>query len=224
MNSAIAKESSGNKKLGKHIAVTYASQGSCPKTCPLFQKGCYAETGPMFWSVTSKLNKSAIKNSFEIALEEAMQIDSLSGKNHLRIHVVGDCNTADSAEIIAKASERYMSKHKKIAWSYTHNHSILREKWGNVSILRSCHNVKQVEKAFRDGYASALIFKQFPSDKTFSLTKDIRVIPCPFQTGKAESCEKCKLCLQADKLHKNRLVIGFETHGVKKKQANLSAI
>src|SRR3712207_595599 len=52
---ATATNRSKNRKLGD-AAVTYVSQQSCPRTCPFYRAGCYAEQGPMGMFVTSRLN------------------------------------------------------------------------------------------------------------------------------------------------------------------------
>src|SRR5262249_36720289 len=40
---AVAVETTDNAKLGK-VSATYASQATCPRSCPWFGAGCYAES------------------------------------------------------------------------------------------------------------------------------------------------------------------------------------
>src|SRR5262245_63271856 len=88
---ACAVETSTNAKLGP-VSATYASQASCPRSCPWFGKGCYAEQG-FVGLQTRRLNRSAVRGALRIARAEARVIDALTGDRLLRLHVVGDART-----------------------------------------------------------------------------------------------------------------------------------
>lgn len=218
MVAAIAVENSKNAKLGATSA-TYASQASCPGSCPLQGAGCYAEYGPLGYQ-TARLNRSPITDPMTIALEEAAAIDRLSGDRLLRLHVVGDCPTPASAQIVTAACRAYAQRgmqprHGKKVWSYTHAwRDVARKDWGQVSILASCETPAQVRRAMRKGYAAALIVPEFASDKLYSLG-GLKILPCPWQT-RGVQCYTCRLCLDDTRLRKARIVIGFQAHGARK--------
>ena len=98
IDGVIATPKSGNSKTGQ-VAATYVSQDSCPKSCPLMGSGCYAETGPISWSTTNRVNGHNL-NPTKLAITEALKIASLPGDRKLRVHVVGDAKTPMAAFIV----------------------------------------------------------------------------------------------------------------------------
>lgn len=208
--SVIVVEKSQNSKVGEASA-TYASQATCPDTCPFQGAGCYAESGPC-GLILKRLNASEIKDPNELAKMEAEGIKNLSGNRQLRLHVVGDCKTKRSAEILAEACESYSNK----VWCYTHNRSIPRKSWGNISILRSCETLRQAEEATKSGFGVSMVVPSFKENKRYYLGRGLYGIPCPAQV-KGIKCVDCKLCLNSSKLGKNVVLIA--AHGVKKKDA-----
>lgn len=210
VNGAIAVEKSSNRKIGEASA-TYVSQASCPTSCPFRGSGCYAESG--FVGITTKrLNKSTETDAVTLARQEADAILSLSGKRDLRLHVVGDSTTEEGTRILADAASSYTARYGKTVWSYTHAQDIPRGAWGEVSILRSVETVKAAKQASDAGYAAAMVVESFEDTKAYPIGEGLTGIPCPVQTGKADSCVKCRLCLNADKLHAKNRVVLFEAH------------
>lgn len=221
-------EKTSNVKLGK-ISATYASQSSCPKTCPFYNNGCYAESGPIFLSVTRKLNASEETDPNRIADEEAKGIDSLSGVRPLRIHTLGDCTTDYAAKTVSDAAGRYMKRGGKRAFSYTHSwKSVKRKSWGKVSILASCETPEQVKAARKRGYATAIVVDEFKDTKAYEID-GVKVIPCPAQTREGTTCERCGLCQRDTMLKERELTIAFAAHGartntVKRKLISLKTV
>ena len=202
-------EISENSKLGS-VSATYAAAGSCPTTCKLLKSGgCYGLAGPVSWA----WKKLAGSDAELIARAEAREIAGLTGKRALRIHVLGDCRTRRAARIVAKAARRFT------AWTYTHAwRNVQRNDWGNVSVLASCELHEDLPKAHARGYAPALVVAQHTSYKAHPLPGGFTGLPCPEQTGRTESCATCKLCWDADRLHRTKIVIEFAAHGTMKKK------
>ena len=215
---AFAVRGSKNSKTGL-VSATYVSQKTCPDDCPFRNAGCYAEKGLMKLH-TNRVNSSTKKSDTQksIALEEASAIDSLKvvEERPLRIHVVGDCKTAQSANIVSKSAIRYQNKGGGKAWSYTHSwKNIPHKRWNGMSIFASVHNREDAIKAFKRGYTPALCEKTFKSEKTWKENIDgetYRFIPCPQQTGKSKNCVSCKLCFDSEKLNKIKAMIVFSEH------------
>lgn len=204
---AIAVEVSKNKKVGK-MSATYVTQASCGD-CRLRGNGCYAEHGTVRW-VTNRLNANPTVDPTEIAQDEADAVDTLSGRRHLRGHVVGDCPTDEAAKIVSAAYERYMAKHGKKAGTYTHQwKNVSRESWGQVSVLASCESLEEVRQATAKGYKTALVVTEYERDTAYEVD-GVRIIPCPEMTGRAKSCEECLLCWRGDKVPGT---IAFKAHG-----------
>lgn len=200
MPSAIAVEKSKNAKTGE-VSATYASQSSCPRSCPLMGAGCYAESGPCNMT-TQRLNRSPVQSPIEVALEEAAAIRTLSGKRPLRVHVVGDCRTNEAAIHVSRA----MADYPNASWTYTHAwRDVDVESWNGQHVTASCETFEAVEEAYAKGYKSTAIVLAEP---------DSRAIMCPQQT-KGVQCVDCKLCWTE---HAKR-PIGFIVHGAGAKKA-----
>jgi hypothetical protein len=215
MNEAKAVEVSENSKLGG-MSTTYAGIASCPASCPFLKtRACYGMSGPIGW-LWSKIKGKG--TPAEIARAEAKLIDSLSGERDLRVHTLGDSRTDLAAKIVSQAAERFMKRGgarfpDRLAFAFTHAwRKVKRASWGKVSIIASCETTEAVHAAKKRGYATALVIPTHQTDKTFELD-GLKIVPCPEQTGRAESCAKCRLCLNDKKLEAAGITIAFQTHG-----------
>jgi len=207
---AIAVERSENAKAG-NVSATYASQDTCPVSCPLRGAGCYAETS-FVGMITRRLNRAPTDDVASIARDEASAIDTLSGTRPMRLHVVGDCPTEESASIVSAAADAYRAKANQPVWAYTHAwRDVGRHHWGGVSVLASCERVDDAWQAMSRGYAAAVVVAKHESDRA-SMVDGLKVIPCPSQT-RGQTCDQCRLCFDADALQARRAVIAFEAHG-----------
>lgn len=214
-------EKSANRKLvgdGKQgfMSCTYVSQASCPKTCPFYHAGCYAESGPTGFQ-TAKVNKSTEQNPVTISEQEAVAILTLSGENHLRLHVVGDCTTDEGAAALAKSAAIYSARHGKKVYTYTHGKTA-RSAWGDISVLASVENMTAAKDAHNRGYAPAMVVSEFKDTKAYDLGDGFKGIPCPAQTGRAKGCVQCGLCMNDKALFKGKKIILFEAHGSSKRK------
>lgn len=213
--SVTAVERSSNGKLGDNVSATYATQTSCPDSCPLKAGGgCYAEYG--FVAVTTKRLNGRTRDAEtprSIARAEARAIRGLSGRRLLRLHVVGDARTNEAAEILGDACREYSSGRRRRVWTYTHAwRDVERVSWGrHVSVLASCETAADVRAARGAGYATAIVVDRFESKAAYMTHDGVKVLPCPAMTGNAK-CEDCRLCLDDDRLKAEGLTIGFEAH------------
>src|SRR5579871_4292396 len=143
--SALAVTITANSKLGP-VSSTSVAQISCPDTCPLRARGCYAESGPQ-GLITRRLNRTTA-DVLAVAYEEAAAIDALPADRPLRLHVVGDASIDAAAQIVSAAADRYRDRGGMPAWTYTHGwRSAARSAWGRVSVLASCEHPEQVADA-----------------------------------------------------------------------------
>ena len=211
---AIVVGKSQNSKLGT-MSATYVSQATCPKNCPFHgNQGCYAECGKT-GIIAKRLNNSSVKDVRSIAEIEAEGIKNLQGLYPLRLHVVGDSPTPESARIVSEACEEFINRTNLPVFGYTHAR-IPRDNWGKVSILRSCTTLRQAEGSMQANYAAALVVSKFKRHNRYYIGRGMNGIPCPKQTGLAESCKSCKLCFQDELLKRQGSVILFEAHGAAK--------
>ena len=197
----IALEKSRNEKTGK-VSATYAPRQTCPDACPLKRGGgCYGTHSNCALHTARITAEAEGKSPAELATIEADAIDKLSGKRPLRLHVVGDCPTAESAEIIAAACARYSARHGQLVWAFTHAwRTIPRASWGSISILASCERPEQAIEAAKRGYATALICPEEKIAKYAKCLAMANVFPrlcAHFVNG--TPCVECGLCLHDPK-------------------------
>lgn len=221
-------ERSGDRKLTKdrNVSATWVPQQSCHSDCPLLHNGCYAEYHRAGLH-THRLNKRAgmlrmtLKRlRLKLALEEAVGIFKLTGKRKLRVHVVGDCATAQTAGIIGKAMVAHEKKHGKAAWTYTHSwRRFGLAAWKGARVLASCETPQQARQAMARGYAVALMTPDHPTNKLYQ-HEGLTVVPCPAQMNHIVTCEDCTLCQNPTMLLNRNLVVGFQAHGNTAKRIN----
>lgn len=169
--------------------------------------------GPVSWQ-WRKL-KGSNRNS--IAKDEARHIDLLTGLYDLRIHTLGDCSTDMAAKTVAAAAERFMERHGRQAFTYTHAwRDVARKSWGEVSVLASCETPTEVRAARRRGWATAIVVQEHKQPTAYWVD-GVKLVPCPEQTGRCESCYQCRLCMRDDKLKQAGVTIAFAAHGPKGK-------
>ena len=220
---ATVVEDSKNEKTGV-MSATYTPYQTCPDTCMMkptvladggFDKTpCYACMD--FVGITMhRITRAAVDVPLtQIAKQECNGIDSLTGKNILRLKVGGDTPNTRYAKSLAKSCDGYRAKHGQATYGYTHNwNAIPRAAFGGISILASCDSVADIGKAKARGYATATVVSEFPNGaKSFALGGH-QLIPCPNQINKAVTCSTCKLCCHDDKLRNRDISIAFRAHG-----------
>lgn len=228
MRGAIYVVDSGNTKImgSRKVDATYASiKHTCPDSCALKDKGCYAQTS--FVGMINLRNQRRARGGspLELARAEAKAIDEsynggpvVAGRD-MRLHVAGDSRTLAGSRILNKAVGRWKRRGGGDCWSYTHAWKhVPRSEWFNVSMLASVDSIEEVEAARLQGYAPALVVEEHPSDKAYKLPNcDTTFIPCPNQT-RGVGCSDCRLCFRADWLQESNHGIAFAAHGVKKNE------
>ena len=200
-------EKTGDTKTGP-MSVTHAPQLSCPTDCTFY---------PDTIDDISGTDRDVL--AITIAQAESDGIDKLSGKSNLRVHVVGDCQTIESASIVGAAMVRYEQRSGKRAYTYTHAwRDVPYSAWQGARVIASCETTQDINIA-RDelGYPSAeFTYMEHESRKVF-VRDGIKVLPCPNQFNKAVTCDKCMACANIEMLQDKNLVIGIAGHGAVKK-------
>ncbi|MCZ7679831.1 MAG: hypothetical protein M5U28_14130 [Sandaracinaceae bacterium] len=213
--------------VGPFVASSYISiAGTCPQSCPFRTAGCYAGTGSAR-ALVAKLDAAAeMLTPLEVVRQEAELIDRFAargvprdGGRHghsgrdLRLHVSGDVRSRAAAQLLGEASERYRQRGGGRVWTYTHSARVVhRADWGDISVLASVENPRDVDDVADAGYAAAIVVPKFPSHSPFRLPgSSTRFVPCPQQT-RGVPCVKCRLCFDSD-LRKRNIAIAFEAHG-----------
>lgn len=209
-------ERSSNQKTGP-IVVTTTSRQSCPKSCELRGKGCYAEWGPLsvWWQRLSKPG-SEFGLDFKQFLEKLRE---LPDDAVVRLNQAGDL--PGRGRKLDRGRCRRIAKalgHVQWAWTYTHypatehNLAVVREmeQIGGVVVNFSHERAEDVETR-----APAVVIVPSLEETPGRLADGRRVVICPAQRSKNETCSSCLLCAKGSE---RRFVVGFLPHGTKAEQ------
>ena len=208
-------ELSRNAKTGPAAATYAPTSATCPKSCPLAGRGCYAEGGHV-GLVVRRLNAAAEGHTpLQVAKAEAAAIDAGRAFGQpLRLHVSGDCRTEPAARAVSAAATRWRMRGGGQVWTYTHAwRRVSRGAWAGVSVLGSCDHPSQGLAALSRGYAPAVTVSHHTSDRA-TVAHGVEWIPCPAQT-RGVTCSQCRLCWNADVRERAGQGIAFAAHGFK---------
>ena len=204
-------EKTGDSKTGP-MSATHSSQLSCPTSCAF-----YPET------IDDILGTERQELAITLATAEADGIDKLSGKRNLRVHVVGDCQTIESANIVGSAMVRYEKRSGKRAYTYTHAwKQVPYSAWMGARVIASCETTKDIDIARHElGYPSAEFTYMEHESRKVHMRDGVKVLPCPNQFNKEVTCDKCMACANTEMLQDKNMVIGISGHGAVKKLKKL---
>jgi hypothetical protein len=210
---------SSNVKTGP-IAVSTSSRATCSPTCPFFENGCYAESGPLLlhWRKVTNGERGQQFRQFLVALR------NLPAGRAFRHNQAGDLphNQGRISRTFIKAMVQSV-QHLK-AFTYTH-HDI--KKGENLQLLRfanrngftvnaSCETEQQVDDAIAAGLPAVMVANSDESRTTWRTPSGNVVLVCPAQRSDSKTCADCMLCHKRGK----RVAIAFLAHGTSRKKAN----
>lgn len=198
----------GNSKTA--IPTTRSWRGSCPSSCPLLGKSCYAENFPMVmhWD---KLTHEGL--SYADLLEEvkALRRNTLWRHNDAG-DLIGNGDTIDITALTALVeANRGRRGLTYTHWPWQANLEVL--KWANrngFTINVSASGVSDALEAHNAGLPATVILNTDGQKQV--KVGGVRIIICPAQRKKKMTCAKCGLCQKADRDY----LIGFWSHGTKK--------
>ena len=217
----ITKKSS-NVKVAP-LPVTTSERKTCPTTCPFYDKGCYAKSGPLaiHWKKVSN-NTQANTTDWQGLCKF---VESLPAKQLWRHNQAGDLPSTngliDGGLMLDLMKANQASKAR--GWTYTH-HSLNRD---NVMLLRavnlggftvnaSTESLEDADKAMAQKLPTVVVV---PNDKPLpkNTPDGHKVVLCPAQVeGKSVTCSQCGLCSQS----KRKCVVAFMAHGNAAKHIN----
>ncbi len=217
-----------------YVVASYLSiKKSCSDSCVFKSGGCFAESGYTKLMI-SRLDEELGRSRPNLGVVEAAAIDQLfihgvpqdGGRDgtkgrDFRLHISGDAQDDVAARALGMAASRYRGRGGGAVWTYTHSwRHVQRVEWGPIEVLASVENGKDANRArYMRGYAPALVIREFPSHKVFSIPDtDIRFVPCLAET-QGMTCAECRACFDTEGLKKKNLGIAFAVHGMAAKQA-----
>jgi len=210
---------SGNVKTGP-IAVSTSARATCSPSCPFFENGCYAESGPLLlhWRKVSE-GLRGVKFSDFLA-----QLKGLESGRLFRHNQAGDL--PHTAGRISRTFIKRMVQsvsHLK-AFTYTHHSLKLGE---NLQLLRyanrngftinvSTESESAADDAIAAGLPAVMVADSSESRTTWHTKGGNIALVCPAQRSDTKTCADCKLCHHRGR----RVIIAFLAHGTGKRKAN----
>lgn len=210
---------SSNVKTGP-IAVSTSSRATCSPSCPFFENGCYAESGPLLlhWRKVTEGVRGVTFRAFCDALQR-LESGRLFRHNQAGDlpHKMGRISRTFIKSMVASV------QHLK-AFTYTHHDVKLGE---NLSLLRFANrngftiNVSTESEAAADdaisaGLPAVMVANSDEKRTTWHTPAGNTVLVCPAQRSDTTTCADCKLCHHRGR----RVVIAFLAHGTSKRKAN----
>ena len=215
----------GNSKAGV-MPVTTSSKTTCPDTCSLKEKGCYARYSFLgaYWE---KLTNGQAKNSLDFTgLLDAIR--RLPKGQLWRHNQAGDL-LHNSGVIDGDSLKNLVNANKgKRAIVYTHhlpsvgnNASLIKLANDNgLTVNLSSDTLEQADEYIALSIAPVVTLLQLGSDKVSYTPAGNKVVKCPADKVKGITCASCGLCA----LSNREYIIGFEVHGTAKKAINSTLI
>jgi len=215
---------SGNRKTG-NMPVSTSSKNTCPETCPLKVKGCYAAYSflNIHWNKVSNGERGTNFAGF------IRQVASIPKGSVWRHNVAGD-NVANERGELSKPHAMALIKANrgKQVISYTHhlpsigNNKFILEQMNaqGFTVNLSANNVAQAIEYRRD-YPRLPVVTLLPLDApNVQTAAGHKIVACPAEKSDKVTCASCKLCADS----KRDYIIGFRAHGTGKKAVNKLAL
>jgi len=213
---------SSNAKTGP-IPVSTTTADTCPNSCPLKAKGCYAKGGPLaiHWRAITEGRRGGSWDAF------CSSVSLLPEGQLWRHNQAGDL--PGNGETIDSAALRQLVKANKGRRGFTYTHylptrsnlaAIRAANKGGFTVNLSADNLAEADQLA--GKKAGPVVVVLPSDapeKTVT-PEGRQVIACPAETRDSVTCASCQLCARADR---HGIIIGFRAHGSGKKAATVVA-
>ena len=214
----------GNTKTA--IPTTTSSKSTCPDTCPLKVKGCYAKNH-FLGSYWERLSNGEVKTSLDYrGLLHAVK--RLPKGQLWRHNQAGDLNHIDGRIGISSLLALVSANSGKNGFTYTH-HTPLNEhnynaiKQANIdgfTINLSANNLTEADTFKTLGVAPVCVLLPVDAPNVSYTPNKNKIVACPAEKNKKVTCANCGLCAES----KRGYIIGFRAHGSAKKSVNIIAV
>lgn len=204
-------QNSANRKIG-NISAIYSENTTCPSTCPLKDKGCYARYG------MTGLHWRNLPDSWAVGMEK---VRALPNKSTIRYGVAGDLPGESDKIDGKKLNELLDSVGNNTLYAYTHkpilNHKFAKQNAklikeanskDNITINLSADSLHEADEMAELQIAPVVVVVPENSPNTLFTPKGRKVIACPQQNNAKITCASCRLCMK-----KRGVIIGFKAHG-----------
>lgn len=215
--------SSSNAKTGIGVAVSTSSAVTCPDSCALKAKGCYASAGPIaiHWRKVSNGLRGLSWGEF---IKSVLELPKGWKFRHNQAgDLPGENEKIDSVKL-GKLSEAIKNR-KLLAWTYTHKPLTKNNLFAIKSAIKngfvinaSADNLSQADEKSDLGLPVVVVLPQDSANTLFT-PKGRKIVVCPAQNKENVSCSSCMLCHKANR----SVIVGFKAHGVYKKAVSVLA-
>lgn len=211
---------SSNVKTGP-IPTTTSDRATCPTTCPFYDKGCYAKSGPqaIHWRKVSNAERGFVWDEF------VNEIRKITKNQIWRHNVSGDLQHNDGNIDYKKLRQLIMANKGRRGFTYTHHklneHNIVSLQNANMmgfTINASCESIEEADRVMTEHEIPAVaVVNSEKTDRFYTTSSGRKVVTCPAALfpGKV-TCATCGLCQKADR----DFVIAFPSHGNAKRTVN----
>jgi hypothetical protein len=210
---------SSNAKTGP-IPTTTSERSSCPTTCPFYDKGCYAKSGPqaIHWRKVSNTERGLPWNEF------VSQIRKIARGQIWRHNVSGDLPHNNGNIDYLKLRQLIDANKGRRGYTYSHHilndHNIIALQNANAlgfTVNASCESVDDADRVMSEYNIPAVaVVNSDKTDRFYKTSSGRKVITCPATIHENVTCATCGLCQKADR----EFVIAFPAHGNAKKTVN----
>jgi hypothetical protein len=218
MNFALTLVSS-NAKTGP-IPTSTSDRATCPSTCPFYDKGCYAKSGPqnIHWKKVTEGERGVNFQEFTSAIRK------LQRGQLWRHNVSGDLCHNDGNIDYLKLRQLIDANKGRKGYTYTHHvlndHNIIALQNANslgFTVNASTESVEDADKVMTDhGIPAVAVVKSDKTDRFYTTESGRKVITCPATIHENVTCATCKLCAKADR----DFIVAFPAHGNAKRTVN----
>jgi len=210
---------SSNVKTGK-IPVSTSCSSTCPNSCPLKEKGCYAKTGPVSWN-WAKVSKGLRGDDYNVFIRN---IADLEHGQLWRHNVAGDLKHNNQRIDKTALNLLVRANQGKKGFTYTHHKTSLKVNREAIkaandkgfTINLSANNLIEADKLTALNIAPVVVILSTEQTENLTTPNGLKVVVCPAVIKDDVSCQTCQLCQKQE-----RPIIGFPAHGVQKKIVNL---
>lgn len=210
---------SSNTKTGG-IPTSTSERSTCPTTCPFYDKGCYAKSGPqaIHWRKISEGSRGMNWDQFITAIR------NIPHGQLWRHNVSGDLPHNDGDINYLMLRKLIFANKGRKGFTYTHHvlneHNIVSIQNANMmgfTINASCESIETADHVMTEYNIPAVAIVNSENVQRFYKTRSGRkVITCPATLHKNVTCATCGLCQQSDR----KFIIAFPAHGTAKKTVN----
>ena len=206
---------SGNRKTGP-IPVSMTSSRSCPLTCPLYNRGCYAEQHivAIHWRRIS--DGGGIEWGDFVSKVSALPPGQLWRHNE-----AGDLPGDDGKIDALKLGSLARANRGKRGFTYTHkpltklNLKLIRSALGDgFTINISTDSLDAADAAAELGLPVVTVLPHDAPPKGNRTPAGRHIVVCPAELREEVTCERCGLCAVAGR----KSIVAFRAHGDRKKQ------